>query len=1266
MMVAGRTRRLADVEDGRNTKSRIGRRRSADDFAKVATIAAVLLSFSIVSASSSSAQVSTVDQKCIAAFNKGLRKTSRSHAKIVKRCLTQAAAGRLVEQPEDCIALDPKRKLLRTIVSEADSTGYHCTFGLPSFGVGTNQSGLPRAVLTQFGLLHGTIGPDLNENLLTDPYDSRCQVKVMSTLMKCEDARQKEYLKCQRKGLRDGSIVDGPSLAAECLGSGLSQQPDEKGRIESKCEKAIVRDLVRHCWYTDFSQTFASCGANDLDSTAECLKSESACQLCRMLNDAGGVLRDCDAFDDGDDTNGSCNAECGDGLVHPEESCDDQNLVSGDGCSDVCFEEFGFTCTGEPSVCTSNCGNGAKDTGEDCDDGNSDDGDGCSAQCTVENDFTCTGEPSFCQPSCGDGNLKVDEGEACDDGNAAGGDGCSSTCQIEPGYACSGNPSSCTFVCGNGVFDPGETCDDDDATGGDGCSALCQIESGWMCSGLPSICSPVCGDGLLRSIEGCDDGDLMSGDGCSSLCQVEPGFACAGEPSTCTAICGDGFIRGFETCDDGNTVNGDGCSGTQCRIEFDSFCAGQPSVCFELCGNGQLDGIEQCDDGNRANGDGCNGNCTTQNGYACFGTPSACFPTCGNGVINAGESCDDGNTNPSDGCTPSCQTEPGWLCPTVGAPCDKFDVFIESPLHGSFTTASTQVVTGHYTVLPAGEVSVLVNGVPASSLDQTTRTFSHTVLLSAASVFNPVLVRLVHTPTLQEARDRIVVVRGASVADGAYSPQSVGLRINDRGLDSIEPLVGGLAAGQFDIGTLLPPGSVVTSGCFVDVGFLGCWGSATVRIANPAPSFGKLSLALDSQTNSVFGDINLSNLAIHVNIEGSGLVPNCSLRMTASNLRLAGNFALEPMAGSPSNVDVNLVGDLGASFSGFNTTFTSGLCGAPLIGDIIQALLPDVQALAIDGIGGFLEDPDGSGPEDSPIAAGIEQTLAGISISGPVGEGVGLQLDAPLVAISEDNVGLTLKADAKFQTSIGSGPGQCLPPVGAPDLARSYSPASSFPSFGANSPVLNQPYGIGITISSAGFNQLLRGQTECGLMRASMTSIDVDGAGPVAPLAINSTIFSALIPEFGQLPPLTPLRVDVAPTLAPIVTGEPGPNGELTLLRIAQFDIEIVEPGPETVWLAGTLDLPLGMDLGFDGVGLNIGIGAPEAGDVTIAIVHNPLGVNEIDVETEILPGLVSPLVPSLAGALSGFPLPQFFGLSIDGVEVSRNGQFLSIYADLN
>jgi hypothetical protein len=328
--------------------------------------------------------------------------------------------------------------------------------------------------------------------------------------------------------------------------------------------------------------------------------------------------------------------------------------------------------------------------------------------------------------------------------------------------------------------------------------------------------------------------------------------------------------------------------------------------------------------------------------------------------------------------------------------------------------------------------------------------------------------------------------------------------------------------------------------------------------------------------------------------------------------------------------------------------------------------MPDVQQLAIDGIKSFLVDPDGSGPADNPIADAIETTLAGISIAGPVGQGVGLMFDSPLFNVAEDTNGITFGSDARFRVSVGTGAGQCVPPAGAPNLTASYAPSVPFPSFGTTTPVLHTPYGLGIAISPAAFNQLLRGQTECGLMRTSISTIDLDGPGGAPALPINSTILSLLAPEFGQLPPNTPLRVDIAPTIAPIVTGNAGPGGELTELRIAHVAIDIVEPSTGTVWLGGAFDARLGMNMSFlpDGSGLAISLAEPTNADLLLSVVYNPLGTNEAQLES-VLPGIIRPLIPELAGALAGFPVPQFFGLSLHGVEVSRNGQFLSLFANL-
>lgn len=92
---------------------------------------------------------------------------------------------------------------------------------------------------------------------------------------------------------------------------------------------------------------------------------------------------------------------CGDGVREGTESCDDGNLVNGDGCSNSCSRE--------------QCGNGATDTDEQCDDSNLQGNDGCNRFCQIE--------------FCGDRKVQEPLGEECDDGNGISLDGCSSLCK---------------------------------------------------------------------------------------------------------------------------------------------------------------------------------------------------------------------------------------------------------------------------------------------------------------------------------------------------------------------------------------------------------------------------------------------------------------------------------------------------------------------------------------------------------------------------------------------------------------------------------------------------------------------------------------------------------------------------------------------------------------------------------------------------------------------------------------------------------------------
>ncbi len=153
----------------------------------------------------------------------------------------------------------------------------------------------------------------------------------------------------------------------------------------------------------------------------------------------------------------SLNSLCGDGLTQGTETCDDGNTNSGDGCTNNCRLEQGWTCTGAPNVCTFNCGNGAVTGTEKCDDGNTMAGDGCSNLCVIEPGYVCTGAPSTCVFTCGNG--LIDGADQCDDGNTNAGDGCSPGCAVELNYRCAGAPSVCTIfenLCNDSVDNDGD------------------------------------------------------------------------------------------------------------------------------------------------------------------------------------------------------------------------------------------------------------------------------------------------------------------------------------------------------------------------------------------------------------------------------------------------------------------------------------------------------------------------------------------------------------------------------------------------------------------------------------------------------------------------------------------------------------------------------------------------------------------------------------------------------------------------------------------
>lgn len=588
-------------------------------------------------------------------------------------------------------------------------------------------------------------------------------------------------------------------------------------------------------------------------------------------------------------------------------------------------------------------------------------------------------------------------------------------------------------------------------------------------------------------------------------------------------------------------------------------------------------------------------------------------------------------------------------------------VKITAPTGGTFTNATSVLVSGNVTAVdPAAIATFTVNGLSALPLAPDGH-FSTTVPLSAAAIFNPIVAEL-HLTDGRILRDRVTLVVGDGITtgfvlDGDPSPDSVAMRFGDTGLAQVTPVVEQLSGGALDIaGMITAQNPILDDACVVES--LGnCLYFATANVVEVG--FGDFSLAADALGGGTTRTaVSIGDFYVEIDLNVRDLVAldiTCGLEISASNATITGDYAMEPKAGEPSKVDVRQVGDVSVALGGFESQFISGTCTAPVIGDIIQLLVSPsmIEGMVRDGFESNLGDPDGAGPADSPIAAAIETALGGVSIAGPIGTAIGADFGAEFSAITEDADGITFASNATITNPA--------PASDAPDLPASYTVAEPFPTFGATTPVGGAPYGLALAISTSAFNQLLKAQVEGGLLRSDLTSFDL-GGGSVIPLTAG--VLGLFIPEFASYPVMEPIVVSLRPQLAPIMTGAPGPNGELAEMRIAGLRVEIRMAASNVLLLGTIVDAELGVNLSVSNGALGFSLGAVDAGDVHVTLVDNPQNVNEANV-LSFLPGIFPFVVPTLAGALGSFPLPEFLGLSLAPVEVGRAGEFIALYLDL-
>ncbi|CAD8214994.1 unnamed protein product [Paramecium octaurelia] len=377
----------------------------------------------------------------------------------------------------------------------------------------------------------------------------------------------------------------------------------------------------------------------------------------------------------------NCHPICGDGIIQGQEECDDNNLISDDGCIQCRFSCPNFCNLCKFGKCL-HCQSNYQLINSRCEEINKNNGFKPMNQNyytfsdllfygnyyhLLLQDYFINRKPSDISDN-GFQAFEILESyfSKLQENNGIMIQNCLNSLfkvclECQPFYKLSYNKKYCIPICNDGVVVENETCDDYNNIQFDGCYQCqlgCQLEcnqciqqqcysciDGWQI--IDYRCYQICGDGYLAisSSEQCDDGNYQPYDGCYNQCQDN--FE-KSDQNYCKPICGDGIIiEGLEECEDLNDIQYDGCY--QCFFQCSQNCSKCNQGKCQECAEGYDLIISECNQVIIINDNQNDGNKAIQN-------------QCGDQILSTKEQCDDGNQYSGDGCSIDCKVEKTWKC----------------------------------------------------------------------------------------------------------------------------------------------------------------------------------------------------------------------------------------------------------------------------------------------------------------------------------------------------------------------------------------------------------------------------------------------------------------------------------------------------------------------------------------------------------------------------------------------------------------------------
>jgi len=558
------------------------------------------------------------------------------------------------------------------------------------------------------------------------------------------------------------------------------------------------------------------------------------------------------------------------------------------------------------------------------------------------------------------------------------------------------------------------------------------------------------------------------------------------------------------------------------------------------------------------------------------------------------------------------------------------------PADGSVQAGDSVALSGTFEGVAAANAVVTVNGQPATVAGSNGFSYTATGLTPGLNAF---VVTLTDTTKPEvRARRRTVVVRGPSVAAGAYVDDALSVRFNESFFDSL-PVA---KITEAALANFVAENEYFQSGLGAEL------------VAALIDAAGTLNVEI-TEANKL--EITLSP---DVSVDGQhtfdlpGPIPgSVTCRMVVS---VGGTFGvqgdLEPAAGDPATLDFD-GGPIGAIDLGMDIDDPDiGACDAPgleLPGELLWALMDE---FANDALVELAERMASAIRLDPELHACADEPC-------PPGSTIDVAIDGRFDAADERDDGLVADVSGRIRPLTTTG-------------SAVFDVAATLPSLGLTTPATGRAYDLGLALSPTTVNELLAAVVAEGALDRDVTD------------AMPAELVTALQ---GQFPNLTArLDANAAPyldgtTVCPDGVAAPrllAPNLELRLESAATAG---ATPKP---FLVIAFDLVAGLRLrpvttppNRLALGADFVLGAACADTtMTATVLLNKTGFTDDLVQLYLGAGLRDPIGAAVSDALTPLPLDALFSLEdangdplaeigLQPVELSDAGGVYQVFVNL-